>query len=342
MLSVTSIDTRSYLQAVEAEMQAVLRFPEALADPFFGMLHYHMGWADADFTPRADTRNGKRVRPLLCLLACQAAGGDWQQALPAAAAIELLHNFSLIHDDIEDRSPLRRGRPTLWQLWGEAQTINSGDAMFALSHLALARLADRGVADGVVVSALRRFDEMCLALTIGQYHDMAFEEQAEVTVAAYLAMIAGKTAALLAYATEIGALIAGADAATVAHYAQFGRELGLAFQALDDVLGVWGDEALIGKSAESDIVTKKKTLPVLYGLSRSAELRAHYQEDAAAPGFVERAVALLDGCGARTFAMQHATAHSDAAVHHLEAAAPAGAAGAALRQLTDQLLRREN
>ena len=122
----------AYLPALEAEMRAVLGASDndSADDPFLGMIHYHMGWTDAELRP-AGGNSGKRIRPLLCLLSCAAAGGDWRQALPAAAAIEILHNFSLVHDDIEDNSPTRRGRATLWTLWGQPQAINTGDAMFA-------------------------------------------------------------------------------------------------------------------------------------------------------------------------------------------------------------------
>jgi geranylgeranyl diphosphate synthase, type I len=144
------------IPAVEEEMRSVLCLgneADTGAGEMFGMMQYHMGWVDAEFRP-LDVPAGKRIRPVLCLLSCAAAGGDWQQAVPAAAAIELLHNFTLIHDDIQDNSPTRRGRDTVWQIWGVAQAINSGDAMFALAHTALYRLEDRGV--DAAVSSMRR------------------------------------------------------------------------------------------------------------------------------------------------------------------------------------------
>ena len=138
--------------------------------------------------------------------------------------------------------------------------------MFALAHLALERLADCGVPPVTVVRALRRFDETCVALTRGQYADMSFETQSEVTVDKYVAMITGKTAVLVALCAELGALVAGADDSRVAYFADFGLNLGLAFQVQDDLLGIWGDEQLIGKSVSTDITTRKKTLPVLLSL----------------------------------------------------------------------------
>lgn len=328
------------LPAVEAEMKAVLRADGRVPDDFFGMMHYHMGWADEQLQP-AHIKSGKRIRPILCLLACAAAGGDRQQAIPAAAAVEILHNFSLIHDDIEDASPTRRGRMTVWQIWGMELAINSGDAMFALSHLALNRLIERGVEAPIVVQAHRRFGETCVRLTQGQHADMSFEKRESVGVDEYIEMITGKTAVLLSHCAELGALVAGCDAETVAHYATFGRDLGLAFQVIDDILGIWGDEALTGKSAATDIITKKKTLPVLYGLAQDEALRQLYQEATSDESFVHEVVERLDQCGARDFATAKASTYSHSASHHLEVTHPSGSAALALQQLTAMLLKRD-
>lgn len=326
--------------ALNEEMKAVLLANGRPPDLYYGMMHYHMGWRDRELAP-ADVNAGKQIRPVLLLLVCQAAGGDWQQAVPAAAAVELLHNFSLIHDDIEDASPTRRGRETLWQLWGIEQAINAGDAMFALAHLALNRLYDRGVPAERVVRALRRFDETCVRLTQGQHADMGFEERDQVSVADYIEMITGKTAVLLSLCAELGALVAGQDDTTIAHYAQYGLDAGLAFQVIDDILGIWGDELLIGKSASTDISTKKKTLPILYGLEQSAELQNLFTQQETDNHFVNQAVALLNQTGARDFATAKATAYTQSALGNLEAAHPTGPAYIALNQLTDMLLKRD-
>lgn len=326
-----------YLPAVEAEMQAVLASQDAHYGSYYGMMHYHLGWSEAGLRP-ASGKAGKRIRPLVCLLVCRAAGGDWQQALPAAAAIELLHNFSLIHDDIEDDSPTRRGRETVWVLWGIPQAINAGDSMFASAYDAMARLPERGVSAGVTVQALQVFNRACIRLTRGQHLDMWFESQPEVSVEQYLEMINGKTAALLAATTEIGAIVAQAGAEKRMHYAEFGRTVGLAFQAYDDILGIWGDEETVGKSTASDILARKKTLPVLYGLARSEELRMLYSRPEID---LERTVALLEAVGARETTLEVARRYSEAAVSHLESAEPAGEAGEALRVLTAELIQRE-
>ena len=333
--------SQTMLPALNEEMRAVLQATDQTPDRFFGMIHYHMGWVDAALQP-ADVHPGKQIRPLLCLLACQAAGGDWQQALPAAAAIEILHNFSLVHDDIEDASPTRRGRATVWKLWGVEQAINAGDAMFALAHLAMSRLAERDVPPHVTVQALRRFDETCLHLTQGQHADMDFEQRKQVSVADYLAMITGKTAVLISLCTELGARIAGANETRIEHYAQFGLNLGLAFQVQDDILGIWGDESVTGKSAATDIITRKKTLPVLYGLAANSDLRQLYAQKNTDQTFVRQVIHLLDEQGARAFTEGKASAYSEAAVTHLNEAQPVGAAAAALHQLTDILLQRQH
>jgi geranylgeranyl diphosphate synthase type I len=341
MSDALNILSQEMIPAVEAEMRLILQVEESASDRFWGMMHYHLGWAEASLSP-TNYKSGKRIRPLICLLTCLASGGQWQQAVPAGAALELLHNFTLIHDDIQDASPTRRGRPTLWKIWGANQAINSGDAMFALAHLAMSRLLEQGVPATIVVQALRRLDETCVELTQGQYNDMRFEQEETVTVSEYLAMINGKTAALLSLATELGALIAGKDQETVAHYAAFGRELGLAFQVRDDILGIWGDESLIGKSAATDIATRKKSLPVLYGLEKSSPLQQLYEEPDSDGNFVEEAIRLLDTVEARQFAKRHELAYSHSSLNHLETVNPQGVGATAIHQLVGLLLNRES
>ncbi len=327
----------AYLPAVEAEMKAILALDKPSHDLYYGMMHYHLGWLNKRLEP-AEVPAGKRIRPLVCLLVCAAAGGNWEQALPAAAAIELLHNFSLIHDDIEDDSPKRRGRETVWTLWGIPQAINAGDSMFASAYDALARLLDRGVSAEATTRALQTFTKACISLTKGQQLDMWFEAEEDVSVEQYTGMIAGKTAALVSATTEIGAIVAGAGREREGHYAEFGRNVGLAFQIYDDLLGIWGDEKALGKSTASDILTRKKTFPVLYGLAHSSALRDLYAQPEID---LDRAVALLDQAGAREFTQKAAQRYSDQAVAHLNAAEPAGADGTALRALTAELIRRK-
>jgi geranylgeranyl diphosphate synthase, type I len=314
----------TYLPLIEAEMRDVLAIPQDAAAGHYQVMQYHMGWLDAELRPAA-APVGKRIRPLLCLLACAAAGGDPRTALPAAAGLELLHNFSLLHDDIEDNSLLRRHRPTAWTIFGMPIACNAGDGMFSLAHGAFFRLEAQGVPSAVALAALRRFDEMCVALTEGQFLDMSFERRLNVTPDDYFRMIAGKTGALLAVAPEIGAVVAGAIQDTCALYRRYGAALGRAFQLQDDVLGIWGDETATGKSASSDILSKKKTLPVIYALAHEAvgiELAALY----AGPDFTDRDVpvvlAYLDAAGARPYVEALVRAATAEAHDALRAAAP--------------------
>jgi geranylgeranyl diphosphate synthase type I len=325
----------TFLPAIETEMRrAVAPSNEPTLTTFFGMLHYHLGWVDADFKP-AHFESGKHIRPVLTLLCCEASGGEWQTALPAAAAVELLHNFSLIHDDIEDSDPVRRGRPTLWKLWGTAQAINAGDALYTMAHTALNGLAEYNLPAERILAARRRFDRACIVLTQGQHLDLGFESRASVTAAEYLGMVYGKTAALIEAACGLGALVNGSDLA--AHYEDFGRELGLAFQIQDDLLGIWGDPTITGKPAGNDLRNHKKSLPVAYGLDCSEDLRRLYAQSEVN---VAAVMAELDRVGAREYAENLAAQHHRRAVSALEATRRDNAATAALRELADQLLKR--
>jgi geranylgeranyl diphosphate synthase type I len=300
------------------------------------MLAYHMGWEGEGAGPMA---TGKRIRPLLVLLTNAAAEGDWSRAIPAAVAIELIHNFSLIHDDIEDNSPMRRGRSTVWRLWGMPQAINIGDAMFTLAHLSLLDLAG-SIPDDIVLRAARLLQETCLSLTKGQFLDISYEARGDLDLEAYWPMVSGKTAALLATSTELGPLIAGADAACCAAYREFGHSLGLAFQAQDDLLGIWGDAALTGKSAESDLLTGKKSLPVLYGLSLNGAFAQAWQ---AGPIRAEEVPKLADQLkleGAFDYTLERANRLTNQALKALDMAHPHGEAGEGLRILAQRLLNR--
>lgn len=325
------------LRALEDDLGATAA---RVAGPAYGrvreMIGYHLGWAD----PGAG--RGKRVRPLLTLLACAGAGGEWRRALPAAASVELIHNFSLVHDDIQDRSESRRGRPTLWKRWGVAQALNTGDTIFVLARLAAGRLIDHGVppADALDVQAV--LDEACLALTLGQHLDLAFEDEPNVSEDAYLQMIAGKTAALLEAACHVGARL-GQAAEPVRHaYRRFGRHLGLAFQILDDALGVWGEPGVTGKPAGDDLAARKKSFPVVFGLAHSAEFARRWAAGSVDPEDLRAMAQDLRAVGADEHARQVAQRHTDEALAALEEAAPAGEAGAELRALSVRLLRRRH
>lgn len=303
------------------------------------MVHYPLGWSDEHGQPYTG-QVGKRLRPLFLLLCTEAAGGDWHQALPAAAAVELLHNFSLVHDDIQDASPLRHGRATVWRVWGTAHAINAGDALFSLAFVALEQLSQRGVEPVTLIRVWRVFNRTNLELTRGQHLDMLYETQDRVSVDEYLSMVLGKSAALLGACAQIGALIATGNEPLAQIYGEFALNLGLAFQIRDDILGIWGDPAVTGKSAATDIASRKKSLPVLYGLSRSPDLVRIYSQEKLTQADVEQAVLLLDNAGARDYALQVEAEYYNRAVVALERAQPQGAAADWLRQFLLGLLQR--
>jgi geranylgeranyl diphosphate synthase type I len=329
--------TQTLSEAIEAELHLAVDQADGkgLAE-FRHMLAYHLGWEGAGAGAEA---RGKRIRPLLALLSNAAAGGEWRQALPAAAAVELLHNFSLIHDDIQDNSPLRRGRPTVWKQWGIPQAINSGDAMLTLAHLTLLRLAET-TSPAVALQAARILQLACLHLTQGQYLDLQYEARGNLSLEAYWPMVSGKTAALLAACTELGALAAGASEACQETYRRFGYSLGLAFQAQDDILGIWGNAASTGKSAESDLLAGKKSLPVLFGLGQAGPFARRWADGPVQPEEIEALAAQLEAEGARAYAQETAGRLTGEALQALEQAGPQGEAGEALVELAKMLLNR--
>lgn len=334
------MDLAPYIQQIEAQMRAMLVTPHSALAPFYNMMQYHLGWMDKDFNA-ARAQTGKRLRPVICLLMSEGLGGSIEAALPAAAAIELIHNFSLIHDDIEDASPLRRHRETLWHIWGIPQAINAGDGMLMISHLALQPLRQMELAPDAVLDIVRILDETCLKLCQGQYLDIAFETRTDITMEEYLVMIGGKTASLIAASAQIGAMIATNDSDLIQAGREFGWQLGLAFQMVDDILGIWGDAAVTGKSAASDITSCKKTLPILFALEQlaqgtmaqqmiGAKLRAVFEQPAIDEAQVPQVLEMLDTARTRDHVQRRAEQHTEQA---LEALRRLGAPNGALQQL---------
>ena len=308
-------------EKVEAELKRII---DNKSLSIYDMLKYHLGWQDVQGHPCGKSP-GKFIRPTLCLLSCQAAGGDTSQILPAAASLELIHNFSLIHDDIEDASCERHNRPTVWKLWGQSQAINAGDAIFSLAYLALLKLRDNGVADKNILRSIQVLGEACLELCEGQYLDIAYENRLDVTIEDYLKMIAKKTSALIAAATSIGACLATDNEKIVSPLHEFGNNLGMAYQIHDDFLGIWGTEEKIGKSVKSDISRKKKTLPVIYGLENSSDkdkqrLEKLYSQEAIEGENIVEVVEILDRSGARNYVQKLKQQYYYQALAELEAA----------------------
>src|SRR5205085_2455047 len=269
---------RAVFQASEAAIQSGA--PDLLS--FYGQMQYHLGWVDANFLP-VTGYPGKLLRPTLLLLAYEVAGAEGitisadylRRALPAAVAIELTHNFTLIHDDIEDRDDKRHHRATLWKQWGIPQAINTGDGMFALARLTLWDVVDEGVEATVAVRLGAVLDRAFLMLSEGQHLDISFEARQDVSVSMYIDMIRRKTAALMGCAAEMGALLGTRDEETIARLREFGNAMGVAFQVRDDLLGVWASTAESGKTVAGDIYRRKKSLPVLHAFEHT---NAHDQQ----------------------------------------------------------------
>jgi geranylgeranyl diphosphate synthase type I len=322
----TSSDLDRLIADTETEILGVISLAQdERTGALYEMVRYHLGLDDDS---AAHTR-GKRLRPLLGLLAYESLTGDHRAALPGAAAVELGHNFSLVHDDIEDRDVERRHRKTLWTVYGVAQAINAGDTLFTLSRMALHRLTELGFSDSKVLALMRLYDETCLALCEGQFMDIwGAEHDEHLSVDFYFDMIGRKTAALIAASVQAGAMLATDDSATIDAYRGFGWSLGLAFQLNDDLLGIWGDEELTGKEP-SDLAKHKKTLPVIYALEQAPpaegqRLREIIALSSADNAAIQEARSIIERCGAREYTRERAHAERDAALERLASAGVVG------------------
>ncbi|HEY3269134.1 MAG TPA: polyprenyl synthetase family protein [Armatimonadota bacterium] len=326
------------VRGVDALMEAVLRSGNPPA-PLYDMMAYHLGWADAEgvaLPARQRTRfGGKKMRAVLCALACEAAGGKSRTAIPAAAAVELIQNFSLVHDDIEDGDRERRHRPTVWVQWGLAQAINAGSAMQALVNAAVLRT--NAPAD-TVLDLLSALTCAMVEMTEGQHLDIAYQGRSDVTVAEYEDMASRKTGALMEAAAYAGARLATDNADALAQWRLFGRAFGQAFQAQDDLLGVVGLPALTGKPVGNDIRARKKALPLLHALSHSgpddqALIQSALAENPVSDAAVARVTAIMERSGALDATRRTVDRATQAALAAFERAAPRGPAAAKIRDM---------
>jgi 4-hydroxy-3-methylbut-2-enyl diphosphate reductase len=344
----------AYSFRVDRQIAEVLE--HEIVEPWLrSAIEYHLGWIDERFeaplvpAPRA---GGKKLRATLAVLAYRAAiagrasgaagapgaagaegaagsGPDdgIERVVPFAAAIELIHNWSLVHDDIEDGDRTRRGRPALWTICGEAQAINVGDCVFALAFRCLGRLRDHGVPEPLVSALMSELARASVEVTVGQMRDLTYETTNDIDSERYLEMVEGKTAALIRCATYGGALIGSGEEADAVRFGEFGRRLGLAFQMRDDVLGIWGTDAETGKPTGADIRRRKKSLPVVLGFDRAGGddgalvRRLYAQDDPLEPDDVQAVQDVLDRCGAQGASQELAEQHRAAAVAALAEAA---------------------
>ncbi|MFE6483752.1 family 2 encapsulin nanocompartment cargo protein polyprenyl transferase [Streptomyces sp. NPDC057757] len=302
---------------------------------------YHFGWEHADGTPAAGNA-GKAIRPALVLAAVRALGGDEASAVRVAAAVELIHNFTLLHDDVMDRDTTRRHRPTAWTVFGDADAILAGDALQALAQRLLAE--DPHPASS---AAAARLASCVVELCEGQHADSAMEKRgpAEVTLDECLVMAEAKTGALLGCACALGALYAGAEDEDVEALDAFGRAAGLAFQLIDDVIGIWGDPSRTGKAAGADLVVRKKSLPVVAALASGTAAAAELAELYGAPyreGELERTVLAVERAGGRDWAQAQAGDWMARAMQELSRAVPEPEAAGGLLALAEFVTRRSN
>jgi geranylgeranyl diphosphate synthase type I len=314
----TSPDIERLIADTESEILRLVEGSDPATAGVYEMCRYHLGLDGSG-------SSGKRMRPLLGLLAYSSITGDHRRALPGAAAVELGHNFSLVHDDIEDDDRERRHRPTLWALHGVPQAINTGDMLFSLSRIALHRLTDLGFSDHTVLRLMKLYDETCVALCEGQYLDIWMADHDDgLSVGLYFDMIGRKTAALIAASIEAGAVLATEDEDVIGRYRAFGWDLGIAFQLNDDLLGIWGSEYATGKEP-TDVARKKKTLPIIYAYEHAdptdrARLIELYSNGTLGTDRVQEIVAILERAGSRDYTRDQALLHRDRALASLKAA----------------------
>ncbi|MGI5378136.1 family 2 encapsulin nanocompartment cargo protein polyprenyl transferase [Streptomyces sp. CA-251387] len=329
--------------SVDPELRATV---ESLPRSMRRIARYHFGWEHADGTPAAGNA-GKAIRPALVLTAAAALGGPGARAaaVPAAVAVELVHNFTLLHDDVMDRDTTRRHRPTAWTVFGDADAILAGDALEALALQLLAEDPHPASA-----AAAARLAACVVELCAGQHADTAMEKRGpgDVGLDEVLAMAEAKTGALLGCACALGALYAGAADEDVAALDAFGREAGLAFQLIDDVIGIWGDPSHTGKPAGADLAARKKSLPVVAALASggpaAAELTALYEVpyDKEDEESVARIALAVERAGGRDWAQAQAADRMARAMQELARAVPDPEEAGGLLALAEFVTRRSN
>lgn len=267
-------DLASLKEQFEARMKefVLARTPESLPG-LREMISYHFGWNEES------PKSGKRLRPMLLLTSSQLFGGQPLSLMPAAVAMEVLHNYTLVHDDIEDQGETRHGRDCLWRRFGLAQAINTGDFLSTMAHDIFSDVSE-AVGPESFVKANAVFRQAALDVIRGQYLDMHFEAEKSVSIDQYLEMIRLKTACLISASIRIGAILAGMNEETDIFLAEIGEHAGLAFQIQDDYLGIWGEITTTGKSNLTDLTTRKKTYPILLGLADSPAFKEAWDANA--------------------------------------------------------------
>lgn len=296
-----------YAEKIEKELKNQIKPEEVESEPMYAMMRYFFGWQDENGNAIDDAKaRGKRFRPSLCLLVNESLNGKWEKALPAAVALELFHNFTLIHDDIEDHDEFRRHKPTVWKIWGIEQAINAGDGMYILFLRACLALRKNGYKESVILACIEAMQQTFQKIIEGQYMDISFENRSNVNVSEYIKMTESKTSVLVACACKVGALLAINDKKAIEEFYDFGLDFGMAYQIYDDWCGIWEKTEKTGKEIAGDIKKKKKTLPVLYAFENllngdKAELSRIYQKNELSKEDVKKAIELISKSGAQEY-----------------------------------------
>jgi len=308
---------------------SLLRYRELLDDSLrlsvpncgnsvYKLLEYAMGWIDEDGRPVSKSK-GKALRPTLCLLSSVASGGTIQSALPAAVALELIHNFSLIHDDIQDKDKIRHHRRTVWAVWGNSKALVAGDVLKIIADRSLTDVKDKGLNSIISNRINGLLTEAYLEMIEGQYLDLDYERRTDVGISNYLDMVSRKTGALIRSSMNIGALLGSEDDSVADTFRKCGSAVGYLFQVRDDILGIWGQETLTGKPVGSDIRRRKNTFPVVYTISKiggsdKRELLHIYQKDNIDDNDVQSVLEIMDKVDTRSYAQDFAQSCRDDAV----------------------------
>ena len=331
-----------YSPYIEQELKSLFKDRDL---HLYNMMKYHMGWIDSQGEISSNGNNGKMLRATLCLLASESISGDFKKALPVSAAIELIHNYSLVHDDIQDDDELRRHRPTVWKIWGKPQAINAGSALKILANLSVLKLNDLGIPREKQVEVFDILDTSCLEMIEGQYMDIDFEDRDIISVDEYLEMIEKKTSALISGALTVGAVL-HLDNGRLDAFEKFGRYLGIAFQITDDILGIWGNDRKTGKPRGNDIRKRKKSLPIVLCLQESDEkgksqLLKIYRKSKVNDRGVAVVLKSLEETGARYFCQRQAKKYYEMAIGEMEKLPIRKEFPADYRQLSEFLIKRD-
>ena len=315
------------------------------ASPVYSMLRYAMGWSDANDVP-VSAPQGKALRPTLCLLACEAVCGDFTPALPPAASLELIHNFSLVHDDIQDRDEYRRHRPTLWKVWGEPRALTAGNVLRIVADASVRSLRGHSPAIADVIAADEIITRASLEMIEGQHLDVAFEGRSDIGMENYLDMISRKTGALIRTPMHVGAIMGGGDRAAIDAFRECGRSLGYVFQIRDDVLGIWSEEKTTGKPVGADIRRKKNSLPIVHAMSQAGRARKRtleriYSQETVGDADVDAVLDIMDGLGTQAFANALAADHCERALERIADTGMTPRARADIEEIASFLLIRQ-